>query len=49
VHVFDKAGGYAIQEHGDMIVAGFQGEWSTIVGLPLSLTKQLLTQAGLVG
>lgn len=26
VHVFDKAGGYAIQEHGDMIVAGFQAK-----------------------
>lgn len=48
VHVFDKAGGYAIQEHGDLIVASFSGELSTIVGLPLSLTKQLLTRAGLL-
>jgi len=48
VHVFDKAGGYAIQDHGGLLVAGFSGELSTIVGLPLTLTKQLLTEAGLL-
>ena len=49
VHVLDKAGGYAIQEHGDMIVAGHSGSWSNIVGLPLERTKQLLTRCGLPG
>jgi len=48
VHVFDKAGGYAIQDHGELLVAKFSGELSTIVGLPLTLTKQLLTEAGLL-
>lgn len=48
VHVFDKAGGYGIQEHGDMLVASHTGELSTIVGLPLSLTKQFLTRTGLL-
>jgi septum formation protein len=48
VHVLDKAGAYAIQEHGDMLVAGYRGELSTIVGLPLSVVKQFLTRAGLL-
>jgi septum formation protein len=47
VHTLDKAGGYAIQEHGDLIVAGFTGSLTNIVGLPVDEMKQLLTQAGL--
>lgn len=47
VHTLDKAGGYAIQEHGDLIVERFTGSLSNIVGLPLDETKQLLTLAGL--
>ena len=48
VHALDKAGGYAIQEHGELIVAGFTGSLTNIVGLPLEETKQILTQAGLM-
>jgi septum formation protein len=48
VHVLDKAGAYAIQEHGDLIVQGFEGSYTNIVGLPLETTKQILTQAGLL-
>lgn len=47
VHTRDKAGGYAIQEHGDLIVAGYTGSLTNIVGLPVEEMKQLLTQAGL--
>lgn len=47
VHALDKAGGYAIQEHGDLIVAGFRGSRTNIIGLPVDETKQLLTRAGL--
>ncbi|MBA3849577.1 MAG: septum formation protein Maf [Opitutus sp.] len=47
VHTLDKAGGYAIQEQGDLIVAGFTGSLTNIIGLPLEETKQLLTRAGL--
>jgi septum formation protein len=47
VHTLDKAGGYAIQERPDLIIAGFRGSETNIVGLPLEETKQLLTQAGL--
>ncbi len=49
VHTLDKAGGYAIQEHGDLIVAGYTGSLTNIVGLPLEEMKQILTQAGLSG
>ena len=31
----DKAGAYAIQEHGDMIVADISGSFSNVVGLPM--------------
>ncbi|MEO6245453.1 MAG: Maf family protein [Opitutaceae bacterium] len=48
VHTLDKAGGYAIQEHSDLIVAGYTGSLSNIVGLPLELTKQILTRCGLL-
>ncbi|MGH7946317.1 MAG: Maf family protein [Opitutaceae bacterium] len=48
VHTLDKAGGYAIQEHGDLIIAGYQGSFSNIIGLPLETTKQILTRCGLV-
>ena len=47
VHTLDKAGGYAIQEQADLIVAGFTGSLTNIIGLPREEMKQLLTQAGL--
>jgi len=47
VHTLDKAGGYAIQEHSELIVEGYRGSLTNIVGLPLEEMKQLLTQAGL--
>jgi septum formation protein len=48
VHTLDKAGGYAIQEHGDLIVASHHGSYTNIIGLPLELTKQILTRCGLL-
>jgi septum formation protein len=47
VNTLDKAGGYAIQEHGDLIVAGHRGSFTNIIGLPLETTKQILTRCGL--
>ncbi len=35
VHVLDKAGAYAIQECGELIVAGISGLRSNVVGLPV--------------
>jgi septum formation protein len=48
VNTLDKAGGYGIQEHSDLIVAGYRGSFSNIVGLPLEATKQILTRCGLL-
>lgn len=35
VNPLDKAGAYAIQERGDMIIERTEGSWSNIVGLPM--------------
>ena len=48
VHTLDKAGGYGIQEHSDLIVSSYSGSLSNIVGLPLETTKQILTRCGLL-
>lgn len=38
VNVMDKAGSYAIQEHGDMIIEEVQGDYDNVVGLPVKET-----------
>lgn len=44
VNPLDKAGAYALQEHGDMIVDRTEGSWSNIVGLPMEqLGEELLS------
>jgi septum formation protein len=48
VNTLDKAGAYAIQEHGELIVAGHRGSLTNIIGLPLETTKQILTRCGLL-
>jgi septum formation protein len=35
INPLDKAGAYAIQEHGEMIVSEISGSYSNVVGLPL--------------
>lgn len=49
VHTLDKAGGYAIQEAGELIIAGYEGSLSNVIGLPVDTVKQLLTARGLLG
>lgn len=44
VEVLDKAGAYAIQEHGEVIVEKFSGEIENIVGLPLKKLRELLNK-----
>jgi len=39
VDPLDKAGGYAIQEEGDLIVKQIRGSFSNVVGLPLERLK----------
>jgi septum formation protein len=42
INPLDKAGGYAAQEHGDRIIAGVDGSWTNVVGLPMeALSEQL--------
>jgi len=42
INPLDKAGGYAIQEHGHQIVAQTRGSYSNVVGLPLEKLKTAL-------
>lgn len=42
----DKAGGYAIQGFGALFVAGLNGSYSGVMGLPLFETGRLLAQVG---
>jgi len=39
-----KAGSYAIQETGDRFVANIEGSLSNVVGLPMELVAEMLTQ-----
>lgn len=40
VNPLDKAGAYAIQEHGERIVAEISGSYSNVVGLPLERVRE---------
>ncbi|MBQ6471634.1 MAG: septum formation protein Maf [Victivallales bacterium] len=42
VNPLDKAGSYAVQEHGDLIVAKVEGSHSNVIGLPIHLAAQCL-------
>ncbi len=44
VNPLDKAGAYAIQEHGERIVAHVSGSYSNVVGLPLERLRSELTR-----
>ena len=46
VHTLDKAGGYALQEHGDLIIEQIEGSWSNVVGLPLEMVRAALEAWG---
>jgi septum formation protein len=48
VNPLDKAGAYGIQEGRELIIAGWRGSFTNIMGLPVEETKQILTQAGLL-
>jgi nucleoside triphosphate pyrophosphatase len=42
----DKAGAYALQEAGGLFVVSVEGSASNVIGLPLAVVSDLLTQAG---
>jgi septum formation protein len=43
IHPLDKAGAYAIQEFGDMIVSEISGSYSNVVGLPVEQLSAALS------
>lgn len=43
----DKAGGYGIQGRGGAFVTRIEGSYSSVVGLPLDITAELLAEAGM--
>lgn len=44
VNTLDKAGAYAIQEHGEMIIEHLDGELENVIGLPLIQLQKFLRQ-----
>ena len=48
VNPLDKAGAYAIQEHGERIIERTEGSWSNIMGLPMERLREEL-ETGLDG
>lgn len=44
---YDKAGGYAIQDGGSILIKKIDGCFYNIMGLPISVTKELLLKAGI--
>lgn len=42
IQPLDKAGAYAIQEHGERIIERLEGSYSNVVGLPLELLRGAL-------
>jgi septum formation protein len=43
VHVLDKAGAYAAQEHGRLIIERIDGSMTNVIGLPLRLLFSLMS------
>ncbi|MGA1205642.1 MAG: Maf family protein [Opitutales bacterium] len=48
VHVYDKAGAYAIQEHAELIIDSYSGSFENIMGLPVQRLRSELVQLGWV-
>lgn len=44
VHVLDKAGAYAVQDHGHLVVESVEGSYSNVVGLPVEAVRAALAQ-----
>lgn len=43
INPLDKAGAYAIQEHGERLVAEISGSYSNVVGLPVESVRETLS------
>lgn len=44
VHVLDKAGAYAMQEHSELIVSSVEGDVDNVIGLPVTRLLEVLGQ-----
>lgn len=44
---YDKAGGYGIQSKGAVLVDHIDGDYSNVVGLPIGLLYEMLTEFGI--
>lgn len=43
VNPLDKAGAYAIQEHGDLIIKSIEGSRTNVIGLPVEMVQELIS------
>ena len=48
VNVMDKAGSYALQEQGEMIVHEVKGSYSNVIGFPKKAVRENLSEIGVV-
>ena len=48
INPLDKAGGYAIQEHGDGIIDRIEGSYHNVMGLPTERLAATLERIGMV-
>jgi septum formation protein len=48
VHVLDKAGGYALQKRGEVLVAAVEGSRANVIGLPVEKLSELFRARGLI-
>ena len=48
VSVLDKAGAYALQEHGEWIVERVEGSRTNVIGLPTEVLEKVLLRRGLL-
>lgn len=48
VDVLDKAGGYALQEQGDLIIEQVEGSHSNVIGLPVEKIETVFKKRGLL-
>lgn len=46
VNVMDKAGSYAFQEHGEMIISSVRGDTDNVIGLPVNNVLECLKSLG---
>ena len=48
MEVLDKAGAYAVQEHGEMLVDCVEGAYDNVVGLPMGEVARSLARFGII-